>query len=197
MSSTSCRPCWKSSASRPRQTYRGVRQLPIHGVSFAYSFDAPDEPTRKVTQHYEILGDRALWHRGWKAVARHDKGADFEDDRWELYHTDEDFAECHDLAQTYAQQLRELIDRWWAEAGANRVLPLDDREYERVAESMRARARSRYVFYPGMARIERLNAPEITDRSWRLAADVEIPAVGAEGVVLASGTRLAGYVLYL
>ena len=178
-------------------TYRGVCQLPIHGVSFAYSFDAPDQPTRKVTQHYEILGDRALWHRGWKAVARHDKGADFEDDRWELYHIDEDFAECHDLAETYAQQLRELIDRWWAEAGANQVLPLDDREYERVAESLRARARSRYVFYPGMARIERLNAPEITDRSWSLAADVEIPAAGAEGVVLASGTRLAGYVLYL
>jgi len=178
-------------------TYRGVCQLPIHGVSFAYSFDAPDQPTRKVTQHYEILGDRALWHRGWKAVARHDKGADFEDDRWELYHTDEDFAECHDLAETYPQQLRELIDRWWAEAGANQVLPLDDREYERVAESLRARARSRYVFYPGMARIERLNAPEITDRSWSLAADVEIPAAGAEGVVLASGTRLAGYVLYL
>ena len=177
--------------------YRGVPQLPIHGVSFAYSFDAPDEPTRKVTQHYETLGDRALWHRGWKAVARHDKGADFEGDRWELYHTDEDFAECHDVAEMYPGPLRELIDRWWAEAAANQVLPLDDREYERAAESMRARARSRYVFYPGMARIERLNAPEITDRSWSLAADVEIPAAGAEGVVLASGTRLAGYILYL
>jgi len=77
------------------------------------------------------------------------------------------------------------------------VLPLDDREYERVAEATRARARSRYVYYPGMARIERLNAPDVTDCSWNLAADVTIPAGGAEGVVLASGTRFAGYVLYL
>jgi arylsulfatase len=182
---------------KPATVYRGVAQLPIHGVSLAYTFDAADAPTRKITQHYEILGDRALWHRGWKAVARHDKGADFENDRWELYHTDEDFAECHDLADKHPERLRDLVDRWWAEASANQVLPLDDREYERVAETMRARARSRYVFYAGMARIERLNAPEITDRSWKLVADVEIPADGAEGVVLASGTRLAGYVLYL
>jgi arylsulfatase A-like enzyme len=181
----------------PPTVYRGVPQLPIHGVSFAYTFDAADAPTRKITQHYETLGSRALWHRGWKAVAKHDKGADFESDRWELYHTDEDFAECHDLADNHPERLRDLVDRWWAEASANQVLPLDDREYERAAEAMRARARSRYVYYPGMARIERLNAPEITDRPWSLAADIDIPAGGAEGVVLASGTRFAGYVLYL
>ncbi|HEV8142330.1 MAG TPA: arylsulfatase [Methylomirabilota bacterium] len=177
--------------------YRGVPQLPIHGVSLAYTFDAADAPTRKVTQHYEIGGDRALWYRGWKAVARHDKDADFERDRWELYDTDADFAECHDLADKHSERLRELVDRWWVEAGVYQVLPLDDREYERVAETMLARARSRYVYYPGMARIDRLNAPDVTDRSWSLAADVEIPAGGAEGVVLASGTRLGGYVLYL
>jgi arylsulfatase len=177
--------------------YRGVSQMPIHGVSLAYTVDTADAPTRKVTQHYEILGDRALWHRGWKAVARHDKGIDFERDRWELYHADEDFAECRDLAGKHPEQLRDLVDRWWTEAGAHQVLPLDDREYERVAEAVRARARSRYVYYPGMARIDRLSAPEVTDRSWSLAADVEIPVGGADGVVLASGTRFAGYVLYL
>ncbi|MBI2218143.1 MAG: arylsulfatase [Candidatus Rokubacteria bacterium] len=177
--------------------FRGVPQLPIHGVSLAYTFDGAEVPARKVTQHYEILGDRALWHRGWKAVARHDKGADFERDRWELYHTDEDFAECHDLADQHPERLRELVDRWWAEAGAHQVLPLDDREYERVADAVRARARARYVYYPGMARIDRLSAPEITDRSWSVAADVEIPEDGAEGVILAAGTRFAGYVLYV
>jgi hypothetical protein len=146
---------------------------------------------------YAMVVYAALWHRGWKAVARHDKGADFDKDRWELYLTDEDFAECHDLADKHPERLRELVDRWWAEAAAYQVLPLDDREYERVAETMRARARSRYVYYPGMARVERLSAPEITDRSWSLIADVDIPAGGAEGIVLASGTSLAGYVLYV
>ena len=96
-----------------------------------------------------------------------------------------------------AQKLRELVDRWWAEAGAFDVLPLDDREYERVAANAEARARSRYVYYPGMARIDRLSAPYITDRSWNLSAEVEIPAGGAEGVLLAAGSRFAGYVLYV
>ncbi len=177
--------------------YRGVPQLPVHGTSLAYTFESADAPTRKQTQHYELLGDRALWHRGWKAVARHEKGADFEADRWELYHVDEDFAECHDLADKHPDRLRELVERWWAEAGAFAVLPLDDREYERVFERIRALARSRYVYYPGMARIDRLNAPDVTDRSYSITAEVEIPPAGAEGVLLAAGTRFGGYVLYM
>lgn len=177
--------------------YQGVAQLPIHGISMAYTFDAPEAATRRPTQHYELLGDRAIWHRGWKAVARHDKGADFDADRWELYHLDEDFSECHDLSATHPERLRALVDRWWAEAGAAGVLPLDDRDYERVAASIAARARTVYTYYPGMARIDRLSAPDITDRSYGIAAEVEIPATGAEGVLLASGTWFAGYVLYL
>ncbi|HVQ74808.1 MAG TPA: arylsulfatase [Candidatus Binatia bacterium] len=177
--------------------YQGVPQLPMHGVSMAYTFEAPDAPTTRRVQHYELLGDRALWCDGWKAVARHVKGEDFDADRWELYHVDRDFSECDDLAAAHPQKLRELLDRWWAEAGAHDVLPLDDREYERVAANAEARARSRYVYYPGMARIDRLSAPYITDRSWRLTAEVEIPPAGAEGVLLAAGSRFAGYVLYL
>jgi arylsulfatase A-like enzyme len=177
--------------------YQGVGQLPMHGVSMAYTFDALATPTTRRVQHYELLGDRALWYDGWKAVARHAKGEAFDDDRWELYHVDEDFSECQDLAAREPQKLRELVDRWWAEAGAFEVLPLDDREYERVAANAEARARSRYVYYPGMARIDRLSAPYITDRSWSVTAEVEIAAGGAEGVLLASGSRFAGYVLYV
>lgn len=177
--------------------YKGVAQLPAHGVSMAYTFDAPGTPTRKVTQHYELLGDRAIWHRGWKAVARHEKGVDFDADRWELYHVDEDFSECHDLADTHPEKLRELVELWWSEAGAFVVLPLDDREYERVAADVAARARAVYTYYPGMARIDRLSGPDVSDRSYSITAHVEIPATGAEGVLLAAGSRFAGYVLYV
>jgi arylsulfatase len=177
--------------------YRGIAQLPVHGVSLAYTFDAPEAPTRKAVQHFELLGDRAIWVDGWKAVARHDKGRDFEADRWELYHVAEDFSESRDLADRDPERLRELRDRWWAEARAFDVLPLDDREYERVAATLAARARTRYVYYPGIARVDRLSAPYITDRSYSIAADVEVPAAGAQGVLLAMGTRFAGYVLYV
>ena len=178
-------------------TYQGSDQLPIHGISMAYTFASPEAPTRRLVQYYEMLGDRAIWHRGWKAVARHEKGTDFDADRWELYHLDEDFSECHDLADQHPEKLRELVERWWSEAGTHAVLPLDDREYERVAANVAARTRKTYTYYPGMAWIDRLSAPNITDCSYSITADVEIPAGGVEGVLLASGSRFTGYVLYV
>jgi arylsulfatase len=177
--------------------YRGEAQLPIHGTSLAYTFAEANAPTHKRTQYFELLGDRGLWHDGWKVVARHEKGTDFEQDRWELYDLDQDFSECRDLAAEQPEKLREMVQRWWTEAGRYGVLPLDDREYERVAASVAARARRRYVYYPGMARIDRFSAPDITDRSYTFAAEIEIPAAGAEGVLLESGARFGGYVLYV
>jgi len=90
------------------ETYRGVAQIPVHGTSFAYTFDAPGEPTRKVTQYFEMYGHRSIWHRGWKAVTQHRPGSSFETERWELYHLDRDFAELHDLAEAEPQRLQEL-----------------------------------------------------------------------------------------
>jgi arylsulfatase A-like enzyme len=177
--------------------YRGVPQVPVHGISMAYSFEQPDAPTRKQVQYYEMLGDRAIWHQGWKAVSRHQKGTDFEADRWELYHLDEDFAESRDLAEQHPEKLRELIERWWTEAGRYDVLPLDDRDGERVRDTVEAMARRTYTFYPGMARVDRLAAPDVTNRSYAIAADVELPAAGAEGVLLSAGSRFGGYVMYV
>ncbi len=77
--------------------------MPLHGISMAYTFDG-DEPTRKETQYFELIGDRAIWQRGWKAVTRHPKGSDFDADRWELYHVDRDFAELNDLASDQPEQ---------------------------------------------------------------------------------------------
>jgi arylsulfatase A-like enzyme len=177
--------------------YRGVPQLPIHGVSMAYTLDAPEAPTRKQVQYYEMLGDRAIWHQGWKAVTKHETGDDFEADRWELYHLDDDYSECHDLAEQHPEKLRELVERWWAEADTYGVLPLDDRAGERVRTGGRPEPRRVYTYAAGMARIERWNTPNVANRSYRITADVELPAAGAEGVLLAAGGRFGGYVLFV
>ncbi len=175
---------------------KGVPQLPIQGTSLAYTLAERDAPTRKQTQYYEMIGDRALWHLGWKAVVLHESGEDFEADRWELYHLAEDYAELHDLAEQEPGRLRELIERWWAEAGANNVQPLDDRRWERAADGWQNR-RTQFVYRPGMARIERWNTPNVTNRSFSIEADVETPEGGAEGVLLAVGSRFGGYALYV
>ena len=177
--------------------YRGVPQQPLHGTSLAYTFDDAAAATRKETQYFELLGDRGIWHQGWKAVARHDKGADFQADRWELYHLAEDFSECRDLAAARPDKLREMIERWWTEAGRYGVLPLDDREYERAVESVAARAATTYTYHPNTARIDRFSAPDITDRSYTISADLTVPDGGAEGVLIQSGARFGGYALYV
>ena len=176
--------------------YQGVPQLPIHGISMAYTFNS-DAPTRKDMQHFELLGDRAIWYRGWKAVARHPKGTDFEADQWELYHLDDDFAEIDDLAAQQPDKLREMVELWWSEAGKYNVLPLDDRDWERAAERLRMNQQTRYEFVADMARIDRLSAPDISDRSYVVAAEFEQTTPNASGVLLAWGSRFAGFVLYI
>jgi arylsulfatase len=179
------------------EVHQGIPQLPIHGTSMAYTLDDAAAPTRKRIQYFEMLGDRGLWCDGWKAVTRHQKGSDFELDRWELYHLDEDFSESRDLAAEQPDKLRELVALWWAEAGRYDVLPLDDRDRERTAASLRATSRSLYVYRAGMARVDRLSAPNVANRSYRLHADIEVPAGGAQGVLFAAGGRFGGYALFL
>jgi arylsulfatase A-like enzyme len=180
----------------PRE-YRGAPQLPMHGTSLAYTFHGGSAPTRKHTQYFEILGDRAIWHRGWKAVSRHVKGTDFETDRWELYCLDCDFAEIEDLAKSEPKRLRDLVDLWWVEAGKYGVLPLDDRDWERAAARLRMNTTTRYEYFGNMARVDRLSSPDISDRSYTITAEFEPASADVEGVLIAWGSRFAGFALYI
>ena len=127
----------------------------------------------------------------------HKPGADFESEPWALYHLDQDFSECRDLAQTHPEKLKQLVDLWWAEAKGGNALPLDDKWAARSNVNRGVAARRFYRFFPGLERIDRIMAPDIARRSYSISADVEIPAAGAQGVLLAFGGALAGYVLYV
>lgn len=177
--------------------YDGVPQLPLHGTSMAYTFDHADASTRKTMQYYEMRGNRAMWHKGWTAIASHRAGEDFDSDRWELYHDEQDFSQCRDLAGEQPEKLREMIGSWWAQAGKHNVLPLDDRNSERQVGLMESSMRPRYVYHPDLARVEKYTSPPLGDRSYVIEADVEIPETGAQGVLVASGGRFGGYVLYI
>ena len=174
----------------------GVEQLPIDGTSLLYTFDAPRAPTRKRIQYFELMGNRGIWADGWKAVSRHFKGGDFAEDRWELYHLDDDFSEVADLAQRHPEKLRELVALWEAEAACNHVYPLDDRDRERGALTYWDRPRVRWQYEQGMTRVSGYAAPAIGNRAYRIEADVDI-AADTEGVILAVGGRPGGYVLFV
>jgi arylsulfatase A-like enzyme len=180
-------------------SYRGVPQLPMAGVSLAYTFADGAAPGRKRTQYFEMIGHRAIWHEGWTAVTAHTRGAPFEQDTWELYNTAEDFSAIHDLAAKQPGKLKELQQLWQREAGKYGVPPLDDRTiqlwFPRVAES--PQNRSRFTFYPGMDHWNPGAAPDTRGKSWTLTAEVERADRSQEGVLAAYGSLRSGYVWYV
>ena len=182
-------------ASAPAQ-YRGTTQTPLHGVSMAYSFDDAAAASRRPVQYFETTGDRALVEDGWKIVARHRKGEDFDADRWELFHLAEDFSEVDDLAERDPERVLRMVERWWQEAESFGVLPLDDRDSERALDWFRMSAPSRYEYLPGMARADRLMVPAINGRDYLIEADIDFGEGQAEGAILAFGNRFGGITLY-
>ncbi len=178
----------------------GVKQMPLHGVSMAYTFNDGAAKTRKKVQYYEMLGSRAIWADGWKAVTWHKKDTPWEDDEWELYNTAVDFTESNDLATKHPEKLKELQNLWFAEAKKYNVLPLDDRRYERVADPTRpvaAVAKKSYTFYPGTSILHPLAAPQILGKQHTITAHVDIPKDGAEGVLACSGGEFGGWTLFV
>jgi arylsulfatase A-like enzyme len=176
----------------------GVAQEPFDGVSMRSSVDDAKAASRRETQYYEMIGHRAIYHKGWKAVAYHERNTDFENDRWELYHVDEDFSENRDLAAENPAKLQELIQRWWTEAGKYNVLPLDDRGGARALDRPRTnRPQTTAAYFAGMPSVPRASTLDFRDRSFSIAADVEIPPEGAEGVLLSMGGRFSGFALFM
>ncbi|MBS1212123.1 MAG: arylsulfatase [Proteobacteria bacterium] len=183
----------------PPDRVNGVDQKPLAGTSFHYTIADARAPTAKTLQYYETFGNRALWFRGWTAVASHRPGSEFRDDHWALYQAENDFAQSADLSATQPAKLRELIDLWWAEAGKHGVLPLEDHEDRGLGERRHAAGdeRERYVFYPGTAPLPTLAAPRLTDRSYAVTAFATIPQEGAEGVLVGHGGAFGGWVLFV
>jgi arylsulfatase A-like enzyme len=185
------------------ETIKGHEQSPLDGVSMRYSFGDPSAPSARRTQFYSMLGSRAIWHDGWKAVTTHPTisgWSHFNDDTWELYHIDTDRSELHDLAAEHPDKLREMVNLWFAEAGANGAFPLDDRtplEVLRTPRPQLTSPRNRYVYYPGVADVPEAQAVNVHNRSYSLGAQVDIPGPGAEGVIFAHGSWFGGHALYV
>jgi arylsulfatase A-like enzyme len=201
----------------PPDTIRGVTQSPIQGVSFAHTFEDGDADSHHRTQYFEMMGHRAIDHDGWRAVcpwpgpsfaeAGKQFGepipaaalADLDANRWELYHVAEDIAENDNVADEHRDKLIELISLWYVEAGKYDVLPIDGSGLLRLAgeKPQVAEARDTYTFRPGTQPVPFPVGPRVLNRPHSVTAKVEIPSGGAEGVLLAQGSAVGGWSLYL
>jgi arylsulfatase len=191
---------------------RGQEQSPIHGTSFAPLFGdgGATAPATRTTQHFEMLGSRALYQDGWKAVTFKALGpmtgdttanafmAPFDDDVWELYHVAVDPSEVHDLAEQEPERLARMIDTWWEEAARFHVLPLDNRILLTILNPPpnKIHERDRYRYVPFGAPVPQSIAVDVRNRSHEITASVHVDdGVVPEGVLLAMGCVLGGWSL--
>jgi arylsulfatase len=156
-----------------------------------------------------MLGSRAIYHDGWKAVTYHPVGpiyndslrasAPFDEDVWELYHVTEDVSEVHDRAAEFPGKVTGLVSLWWEEARRNDVLPLDNRVLEAIVHKHdRRRPQHTYRYFPGGAQVPEWVAADVRNRSHQMSITVEVPdGVVPSGVLLALGCALGGWSLHV
>jgi arylsulfatase len=186
----------------------GVTQEPLHGVSMLYSFDDAKAAERHETQYFEMLCNRGIYHKGWTAVTRHGllpwqvtgEQPSLDKDVWELYDTTKDWSQTRDLAKKMPAKLEELKRLFDLEASKYNVFPLDDRKAERANPDIAGRPSvvqgNTQLFFPGMRRIQENVVINTKNKSHSVTAELEVPASGTQGVIVAQGGSMGGWTLY-
>jgi Arylsulfatase A and related enzymes len=192
-------------------TINGIKQIPIEGVSMAYTWDKANAnaKARHTTQYFEMLGNRAIYHDGWVAATTPvtlpwELSTKTPPDvisgyNWELYNVQEDPTQFNDLAAKMPEKLKQMQDLFYAEAKKYNVLPLDNTTLARWNTPRPSLTAGRTVFeYAGeLTGVPSAAAPDIKNKSYTITAEVEIPDGGAEGMIVTQGGRFGGYGLFL
>ncbi|MBV8639435.1 MAG: arylsulfatase [Candidatus Eremiobacteraeota bacterium] len=192
----------------------GIEQIPMHGVSFAYTFDDARAPERHTQQYFEIFGNRAMYKDGWIASCRIDRipwevnpatltrfapgSYDPEKDRWELYDTTTDFSQARDVAGANPDKLNALKALFWEEAEKYHVTPLLAGFSSFFGfKPTDGALKTQFTYYSGVQNINPGMVPHVYGTSYAIEADIIIPDGGAEGAIVANADFLGGFALYV
>ncbi len=187
----------------------GLRQIPIEGTSLVYSFDDAKAKERHTTQYFEMAGNRAIYHDGWFARTIHrapwepkPRRALTDNTAWELFNVRSDFSLVNDLAAKNPKKVAEMQALFLREAAKYHVLPLDDRVFERLDAKAVGRpdlmgGRTSMTLSEGMIGMMEAVFVNVKNRSKVITAEVEVPASGGNGTVIAQGGRFGGWSLYV
>jgi arylsulfatase len=189
----------------------GIKQSPMEGTSFAYTFDKKNAkaPSRHKTQYFEMFGQWALYHEGWMLSTKVNRapwdvmGAPNPDPLnnqvLELYNLDQDFSQSQNVADQHPDKVKQLKNLFIEEAKKYEVFPMNSS----VAAMMVAprpnitAGRTEFVYTRPMTGLPQGDSPGILNSSYTITVDIEVPQGGAEGMILTSGGRFAGYGFYL
>jgi arylsulfatase A-like enzyme len=185
----------------------GIEQDPIEGTSLAYTFTDAGAAEKHTVQYFEMFGNRGIYQDGWLARTIHRPAwlqkplSTLQDDKWDLYNTNEDFSLANDLASQHPEKLKEMQALFMTEAEKYHVLPIDDRLLERTNAELMGRPtvmgdRNIVTYGEGMKGMGVDVFIDLRNRAYTISADVEVGANG-NGVIVCQGGRFGGLSFYL
>ena len=194
----------------PPLVVNGAPQIPVAGASFAGTLTDRSADGGKKTQYFEVMGSRAIYHDGWLASARGPRlpwvpgqppGIATwtpDNDRWELYHLDEDWSQADDLAERQPEKLVQMREMFAIEAARNSVLPIGGGLWVPVyhPELRIAPPYREWEFAGDVVRMPEFCAPALGNKNNVVTIDAELPA-DANGVLYALGAAAGGLTCYL
>ncbi len=189
------------------KTVNGIPQDPVEGTSLAYSFNESSAAEKHTVQYFEMFGNRAVYQDGWYARTIHKAPylpapyATLQEDKWELFNTNEDFSLTKNLAEGNAEKLKSMQDLFMSEAEKYHALPLDDRTFERMSATAMGRpsimeGRTSVTYGEGMKGMGVDVFIDLRNTGYTMTADVEVGANG-NGVIVCQGGRFGGLTFYV
>ena len=196
---------------RAPEVVDGIKQAPIEGTSFAYTFDVANAKvaSRHNTQYFEMMGQWALYHDGWFLSTKVNRAPwqafgpanpdPLNNQVLELFNLDEDFNQTRDLAAANPGKVKELKALFVAEAQKHQVFPMDASVAARIVAPRPniTAGRTEFVYTKPMVGLPQGDSPMLLNSSYTITAEIEVPQGGGEGMILTSGGRFAGYGFYL
>ena len=193
------------------EVVNGIKQVPMEGTSLVYTFDEQNAkaPSQHTTQYFEMMGQYALYHEGWLLATKVNRapweafGAANPDPLnnqvLELYDLTTDFSQSNNIADQHPEKVKEMKKMFVEEAKKYQVFPMDASVAGRlVAPRPNITAgRTEFVYTLPMVGLPQGDSPSILNASYTITADINVPEGGAEGMILTSGGRFAGYGFYL
>lgn len=193
------------------KTVDGIAQSPIEGTSFAYTFapKAAKEPSRHKIQYFEMMGQWALYNDGWLLSTQVNRAPweafgpanpdPLNNQVLELYNLNKDFSQSENIADKYPDKVKEMKALFVSEAQKYQVFPMDASVAARIVAPRPniTAGRTEFVYTQPMIGLPQGDSPAILNSSYTITADITVPQGGAEGMILTSGGRFAGYGFYL
>ena len=189
----------------------GIRQAPVEGTSFLYTFDQANAkaPSRHKRQYFEMFGQWALYDDGWLLSTKVDRAPwvvfgpantdPLNNQVFQLYDLNKDRNQTSDVAAKYPEKVTAMRAMFVDEAKKYQVFPMDASVAARIVAPRPniTAGRTEFVYTRPMTGLPQGDSPFILNASYNFTAEIDVPQGGAEGMIVTSGGRFAGYGFYL